>query len=47
MILHFRTQDTRIECVDTEATLTGETIDGQQIKGTDSIRTVGCKEKKK
>ena len=45
MILHFKTQDTEIECGDTEATLTGETIYHQQITGTDSVRTVGCKEK--
>jgi len=46
MILHFKIQDTGSECGDTEATLIGKTIDGQQIKGTDTIRTVGCKEKK-
>jgi hypothetical protein len=46
MIFHFRTQKTGIKCGDTEATLIGEKVDGKQITGTDSIRTVGCKEKK-
>jgi hypothetical protein len=43
MILHFNTQDTGIQCGDTEAFLTGETLSGITIKGSDSIRTVGCK----
>jgi hypothetical protein len=42
MILHLNTQDTNINCGDTSVTLTGETFDGQSIKGIDSIRTVGC-----
>ena len=42
MILHFRTQETGIECGDTAASLTGLTNSGQAIKGSDSIRTVGC-----
>jgi hypothetical protein len=42
LVVHFRTQDTGIECGDTEATLTGATlIDGIPISGTDSIHTVG------
>jgi hypothetical protein len=40
MLLHFRTQETGIEAGDTEATLTGKTIDGTNIIGTDSVRTV-------
>jgi len=40
MILHFKTQDTGISEGDTEATLTGGTIDGIPISGTDSVRTV-------
>lgn len=44
LLLHFNTQDTGIECGDTSATLTGVTLDGQAIKGTDSITTVGCKD---
>lgn len=43
MILHFNTQDTGINCGDTSAALTGATFDGQAVKGTGSIRTVGCK----
>lgn len=43
MILHFNTQTTGIQCGDTSATLTGETLDGQMIKGADDINTVGCK----
>jgi streptogramin lyase len=40
MILHFRTQETGIVAGMTEATLTGETIEGRNIVGTDSVRTV-------
>lgn len=43
LVLHFRTQDTGIRCGDTSASLTGETFDGQPIRGTDAISTVGCK----
>ncbi len=43
MILHFRTQEIDLVCGDTEAILTGETLDGQLIEGSDSIKTVGCK----
>jgi hypothetical protein len=43
MIFHFRTQETGIECGDNEVALSGETVDGQQITGKDSIKTVGCK----
>lgn len=42
MVLHFNTPDTGIACGDTEATLTGETFDGQAITGTDTIVTVNC-----
>jgi hypothetical protein len=42
MVLHFRTQETGIQCGDTEAELTGTTVDGQQVEGSDSIQTVGC-----
>jgi hypothetical protein len=44
LMLHFRTQDTGIACADESATLTGETLEGLPIQGTDSIRTVGCHE---
>jgi hypothetical protein len=42
LLFHFNTQETGIVCGDTEATLTGETFDGQAITGTDSIETVPC-----
>jgi len=38
---HFETQETDIESGDTDATLTGQTVDGRDIEGTDSIRIVG------
>ena len=41
--LHFKTQETGIQCGDTEATLTGYTWGGTPISGTDSVNTVGCK----
>ena len=43
MVLHFPTQDTGIACGDTEATLTGSTVGGQDIEGTDSVKNSGCK----
>lgn len=43
LILHFNTQNTGIGCGDNFATLSGETSDGKEFTGTDSIRTVGCK----
>jgi uncharacterized repeat protein (TIGR03803 family) len=43
LILHFRTQETDIQCGDTSASLTGDTTSGQAIKGSDAIVTVGCK----
>jgi hypothetical protein len=42
LVVHFRTRDTGIECGDDTATLSGETLDGQAVEGSDSIRTVGC-----
>jgi hypothetical protein len=42
LILHFKTQETGIACDDTEATITGQTLDGIPIVGVDSIKTVGC-----
>lgn len=42
MMLHFKTQDTGIVCGDTEATLSGLTVDGMAFEGTDSFQTVGC-----
>lgn len=40
MILHFRTQDTGIKHGDTQAELVGETLEGRDIHGLDSVRTV-------
>lgn len=42
LVLHFRTQDTGIQCGNTSASLTGETFSGQAIEGSDSIKTSGC-----
>lgn len=43
MIVHFSTQESGIVCGATAASLTGQTNTGQAIKGSDSVRTVGCK----
>jgi len=43
LILHFGTPATGIQCGGTSASLTGETLSGQVIQGSDSISTVGCK----
>lgn len=43
LILQFDTQATGIHCGDTSASLTGKTLDGQMIQGSDAITTVGCK----
>lgn len=40
LLLHFRLGETGIGCGDTEATLSGETLDGRAIQGTDAVRTV-------
>lgn len=40
MILYFRTQDTGIIAGDTQAELIGKTLDGSDIHGSDSVRTV-------
>jgi hypothetical protein len=42
MMLHFSTQEAGIQCGATQASLTGQTISGQAITGTDAIVTVGC-----
>lgn len=44
LVTHYRTQDTGIVCADESATLTGATLDGHPIEGSDSIQTVGCHE---
>lgn len=43
LVLHFRTQETGIGCEDIEASLTGETFNGQAIDGFDSVNIVKCK----
>ena len=43
IVLHFGTQETGIQCGDTSATLTGNTVSGQAIEGSGSINTVGCR----
>jgi PGF-pre-PGF domain-containing protein len=42
LVLYFNTEDTGIQCGDTLANLTGKTYNGQDIAGSDNIRTVGC-----
>lgn len=46
IVLRFRTRKTGIACGDTTVSLTGKTFDNKTIKGSDSIKTVGCKKKK-
>lgn len=43
LILHFRTEQTGIQCGAIAAFLTGKTLSGQAFKGSDTINTVGCK----
>lgn len=43
LILHFETEKTGIRCGDTSAALTGRTLSGRAIRGSDSIKTAGCK----
>lgn len=43
MILHFNTETTGIACGQTSAILTGQTLDGIPIEGSDSIKTASCK----
>jgi hypothetical protein len=43
LVLHFNTQKTGIACGQDSAGLTGSTEDGQEIEGSDSIQTVGCR----
>ena len=40
LVLHFRKGDTDLTCASVEGELTGETFDGQPIKGADSVRMV-------
>ena len=43
MILHFDSRASKIACGDIAGTLTGETFAGQAVRGSDTVRTVGCK----
>jgi hypothetical protein len=43
LVLHFRTQDAGIQCGKNTVSITGQTVNGVPIQGTDAIRTVGCK----
>ena len=45
LVLHFRTQESGIQCGDTSVSITGQTVNGELIQGTDTIRTVGCNAK--
>ena len=42
-VFHFRVQDTKIECGDTEAVLTGELTNGIPFFGEDTLTTIGKK----
>ena len=42
LVVRFKKRDTGITCGDTEATLVGETYEGQAITGTDFIKVKGC-----
>jgi hypothetical protein len=42
LVLHFRTQETGIQCSDQTVQLTGETAAGGELMGSDTITTVGC-----
>lgn len=43
LMLHFRTEETGIQCGDTSVSLTAETFQSQALEGFDSIKTIGCK----
>jgi hypothetical protein len=43
LLLYFNTQDTRIQCQTTSASLTGQTFGGQNFHGSDAIQTTGCR----
>ena len=43
LVLRFEIRETGIECGDTSAILTGQTLDGIPVLGSSPIRTVNCK----
>jgi hypothetical protein len=43
LLLYFKTQDTGIPCGATAASLTGQLFSGDAVRGSDTIRTVGCR----
>jgi len=42
MVVHVRTQETRIPCGTSSAVLKGQTLSGEAFRGQDALRTVGC-----
>lgn len=43
LVLHFRASSTGIQCGDTVALISGKTVSGQSVQGSDAVETVGCK----
>ncbi len=43
LLLHFSIPQTGIVCGDTTVSLSGETFGGQELEGSDSLATVGCR----
>ena len=47
LLVHFKTEESGIQCGDKAVHLTGTTFDQKKIIGTDSIKTAGCQQCKK
>lgn len=45
LVLHFRVRETGVGCGDESMTLRGRRLDNRRFEGTDSIRTVGCRDR--
>lgn len=43
LVVHFPVQDSELVCGETAAELSGRTLQGHPLRGSDSIRTVGCR----
>ena len=43
LLLRFRVLDSGIQCGDSSVSITGQTVNGTTVQGSDSITTVGCK----